>query len=244
MELEGWQCIFIILTMLSMFVLIAAIVVLPETLSNPKKTLNFKLLTEEVKTLFFYPKFIKTLSIYPISSIGYWVFITESSFIYSNIYKLNISTYKYLISIPIIMFSIGCFISQAITKYYDLNNIIKLGSAIAMLGALITSVMAFNDSYYFFIIGNGLFIFAVGIIYGPSTSLALSLNNKSKGLTASIRSAFVMTASLMGALLAQVSSEKFYIVNFFMLAIAIFVFFLAKDIKNSINQVLILKNQD
>ncbi|MFT3742198.1 MAG: MFS transporter [Gammaproteobacteria bacterium] len=236
LEALGWQAIFQFMIILSALALVIAITLLPETLMDRKQKFNFNEALQEIKFLTKYPRFLKVILIYPIASIGYWAFITKSSFIFNDVYHLNIQTYKYLISLLVFIFAIGCFVSQFIIKYCTLSTTVKLGTFIALIGALV-NIINFHPNYYFFILGNGLYLFAIGIIYAPSTALSFSIYDGARGLVSSFRASFIMLSSLIGSLFAQaIPDSTIYILSLLISATSIVIFALSTKIFSPINQ--------
>jgi MFS family permease len=225
-QMLGWQYIFKFIFLLSIIALILTYTLLPET-NNKQGRFALSEVLGGIKAMISNKYFLMAVLIYPIASIGYWIFVTEAAFMLHNMYKFDLSVYRYIISIVIFMFAIGNLFSQKIIKQHGLTIPIKYGAFIIFIGGLCINGFFLTNGSFYFIGGNILFIFGTGMIYAPSTAIAFSRINNLKGLTATFRTSLIMLSSGFGTIVIQ-----FVPVTIILMLISVIVIFLAFKLLN------------
>lgn len=205
LEAFGWRSIFVFVLVLSIFSLIISLFLLPETNTDLSKTKSFFHIGRSIRDMIKHPVFSKAVLIYPFLSIGYWAFITESAFVFHNVFNLDVSIYKYLISLVVLMFVIANIATIVIKKDRSISplKLVTAGLLISLLGAFLFVISSYKHNLFSFLISNMSIILGLGVVYAPLTSITLASASYNKGLAASIRSSLNMTASFVGVTLTQ-----------------------------------------
>lgn len=222
LEIYGWQYIFYFLLCLSITAFAFSIRFLIETHDQAFSPFTFQSSFKSAKNTLSTPQFLNFVFIYPLLSIGYWIFITDSAFVFKNKFLLSPINYKYLISTTVLMFAAGNILSRTINSFISAETILRTGIIISISGSIILISQQSNDYLAIYLLGNMIFIFGIGLMFSPATFLTLSAVKNNKGMSASIRSGFNMLASWIGATLSQfIPLNKIYMIVLFFALMAL-----------------------
>jgi DHA1 family bicyclomycin/chloramphenicol resistance-like MFS transporter len=220
-EIFGWRAVFYVTSFLSLFALILTFFTLKETNFDKVKSIRISALLSSAKIVITNRQFNDHVLIYPVLLIGYWIFITSSSFEITNQYKSSLSEYKYLLFIVVVMFALGNFFVKYLIKHYLATVVIIAGVVICLIGSLILLLGNPFGSLYIYVLGNMAFSFGLGLIFSPLTYLTMSAVPDHRGISATIRSVLNMLASLVGAGIAQIAYLNDVTINIIMVIITL-----------------------
>lgn len=200
MKIEDWSFISIFILILSCFSLLISVLYLPETLEQSSK-IHIREVTNDLKQLLTNKTYLFNVLLYPVASIGYWLILTNSAFVFKDQFGITVSTYKYMISLIVLMFAMGMLVSRSVPKI--LKNACINGAFFCLIGAVCLNGLFMATNAFYFVTGCLIYNFGLGLLYAPSTAAALSAANRIKGLATTIRTVLIMSTSALGASFAQ-----------------------------------------
>lgn len=204
----NWELIIFITIGISFLYVLIVFLFFPETktIQNSQRKENFM---SHIFTQYFLAlktkDFIIPVLFFPCMYLCEWAFISFFTF---NYYKFGFSNPKYLglyFSILMIFYALGTIISNRTLKRKKINYVIRSSINLMLIISLVRVLFDFLFEYNWAtsLIFQSLFLVGSGMLFGPSSSLALkSLTEAS--ISSSLRTTLLMFGGAIGSLLGNV----------------------------------------
>ncbi len=195
-HLVGWRGVFLTLSIYTAVILVAAFLLLPETLISEKSTWRFKKTASNYLQLSKHKAYMSYVVCIILLYSCQILYLTICPFIFQNDLGFNAAQYGAIIVIPALGYVIGGFIASRLTKHFHSDNILCLGAAIvACMGiTLILLQWLLGVTIYGTIVP--LIIMVIGL--GLSYPLAISGSLKSFAELAGTAAAFSGFLQMLG----------------------------------------------
>ncbi|MBS0186138.1 MAG: MFS transporter [Proteobacteria bacterium] len=203
-SIYGWEMIKKIIIFLSFFYIASVFFIFPETKKKGKSLPNQKKFINDLIKYFLIiknRKFMKNSLLFPLSYFCEWLFIsffTYNYYIFQNNDPKLIGIY---FSILILFYVFGAFVTTYRLKRSSIYSIIKLSLNIMLFISLLRvgNDIIFNFQILSSLIFQAVFMMGSGMLFGPSSSLALKSVLNSAAAASSIRTFLLMLGGALGA---------------------------------------------
>ncbi|HBV75541.1 MULTISPECIES: Bcr/CflA family multidrug efflux MFS transporter [Vibrio] len=205
----GWRSIFAALALVSVIVLIAVILKIPETLSTEnKQPLRFRTTIKNYYSLFTNPVSFGLIFCGAFSFAGMFAFITAGSFVYIDIYGVKPEHFGYLFALNVIgMVLMTSFNGKAVRKMGS-HWMLRFGLGCQTLAgvALLVSWL-FDFGLWAVVVSVILFVGTISIIGSNSMGLLLSSYPQMAGTASSLAGTLRFgTGAIVSAIIAFLPS--------------------------------------
>jgi DHA1 family bicyclomycin/chloramphenicol resistance-like MFS transporter len=204
----GWQYIFIVLTLMSAFVLIAVYWKLPESKKpDPSYSLRPRLIIRNFSQILKEPQFYTYAFTGSIASAGLYAYIAGSPYVFMQLYQVSQKQYGWIFAL-IAMGLIGASqLNSVLLRIYKSEEIIKvamfcqtLTGILLFLGTLLGWLELFSTIFFIFI-----FLCCQGCTFPNSSALSLAPFSRNAGSASALMGWLQMgigacTSAIVGSL--------------------------------------------
>lgn len=191
----GWHYTFALLLTMGTLLLIAASIVLPETLKpEHKQALQLKNIYKPYKTLFTSKIFLTNGLSACFTTSAVIIYITITPFLYQHVLHLTPVLFSWVTALIAIGIAAGCIVNSKLTEKVGATRLIKIGVIIMVIGILMMLIFALMNIINLYVILLPMLIatLSIGFIVPNTTSRAMGPFNKSAGSASALYSGLQM----------------------------------------------------
>lgn len=144
LELGSWRYEFFALALFGVACTVAAYVLLPETLSTVRSQTSMRLAFKGYRTVWKHPSARMLIVAGGGHFAAMFAYITGTPFVYIEFFGLSEKTYALLFGSNIVALIAFSYLSTRLVKRTGTTPLIKLGSGLGLLGAILVLASAFN----------------------------------------------------------------------------------------------------
>jgi DHA1 family bicyclomycin/chloramphenicol resistance-like MFS transporter len=208
----SWTVLLKLVSLLTLLYLIFTLFLFPETKIDKKIDISIK---ESIvnsiiqyKFILFNNKFIVPSLIFSFSYICEWLFISFFTVYYYEYQSSSPECLGFYFSILMLFYVIGASIANVMLKkkniFYIINFSVNLMIIICFIRVVYDSIFEFNIIVC--LIFQSLFLLSSGMIFGPSSAIALKSFPNFTSVTSSLRTTLLMLGGAIGAWLGSIIS--------------------------------------
>ncbi|ABM03575.1 drug resistance transporter, Bcr/CflA subfamily protein [Psychromonas ingrahamii 37] len=172
----GWRSIFWLLALIAFVMIIAASLVIPETLkAENRQPFRLRTTMRHFFTLFTRSKAFGLIFTGAFSFAGMFAFLTAGSFIYIEIYGVSITNVGYLFGLNILLMMVMTTLNGKYVKRLGSHYLLRLGLTIQLIASLLLVLAQLLDLGLWGVVVPVMLFFSTISMVG-SNSIALLLN--------------------------------------------------------------------
>lgn len=221
----GWQGNFVLIFLISALTLILMLFFYPK-----QKRLKRQEKVSFIKTGEMYMRIIKDkpflyyISLFSFLTCGEWCYLTLAPFYFENSLILSPDIFGLYLSGSASFFILGTFLSPFLLNRLGINNTLKFGVILTLIGSSILLGVSFLSPHHILLIvlPIGLYFLGTAIIWGPSSSRALQRFEDLRGTASGVRALVVTSSVTLGGFIGSFLNDSSIIpLSFFLLTMAL-----------------------
>jgi len=174
LAVASWRLIFVCLSMLGLFVLLAVIFILPET-AKPNPDIRFSRVFHVYFNLLKDPYFLRISLSRNLANAGMFAYITAAPFIFIKLLGISTQNFGWVFGANALAIMLGSVLNGRWLKRHAMERLLSMAT-VGILGSgvlvVISGFLPLNT--FVILVPLALFMFTLGVIMPNSTALALA----------------------------------------------------------------------